>query len=141
MKFTFPLRFNYEFGKIYKKGRYLPGRYLVLHFVRHGKGYGRLGITTARKVRGSVQRNRIRRLLRESYRLNEDKIRKGFDIVLLGRDNAEGCKLDAIERDLVCLLKKAGIWEEPDMPSEPSEEDRGRPEVGSGQGEPLVPEE
>lgn len=112
MKFTSPLRFNYEFGKVYKKGRYLPGRYLVLHFIRHGRDYSRLGVTTGKKVRGSIQRNRMRRLMRECYRLNEPNIRKGYDIVLLGRENPGDIRLDAIERDFIYLFKKAGIWED-----------------------------
>jgi ribonuclease P protein component len=121
MKFTSPLRFNYEFGKVYKKGRYLPGRYLVLHFIRHGRDYSRLGVTTGKKVRGSIQRNRMRRLLRECYRLNEPNIRKGYDIVLLGRDDPGDIRLDAIERDFIYLFKKAGIWEEPDKAPGPGE--------------------
>ncbi|MHB1454140.1 MAG: ribonuclease P protein component [Saccharofermentanales bacterium] len=112
MKFTSPLRFNYEFGKVYKKGRYLPGRYLVLHFIRHGRDYSRLGVTTGKKVRGSVQRNRMRRLMRECYRLNEPNIRKGYDIVLLGRDDPQDVKLASVERDFIYLFKKAGIWED-----------------------------
>lgn len=115
MKFTSSLRFNYEFGKVYKKGRYLPGRYLVLHFIRHGRDYSRLGVTTGKKVRGSVQRNRMRRLMRECYRLNEANIRTGYDIVLLGRDDPKDVKLASVERDFIYLFKKAGLWEDKGM--------------------------
>ena len=115
MKFTSPLRFNYEFGKVYKKGRYLPGKYLVLHFIRHGRAFSRLGVTTGKKVKGSVRRNRIRRLMRESYRLHEENVRRGYDIVLLGRDVPEGIRLGPVENDFIRLMKKAGIWEEKDQ--------------------------
>jgi len=137
MKFTSPLRFNYEFGKVYKKGRYLPGRYLVLHFIRHGRDYSRLGVTTGKKVKGSIQRNRMRRLMRECYRLNEPNIRKGYDIVLLGRDDPRDIKLDSVERDFIYLFKKAGIWEDrgEDPVSSVIREGLQDPGTGTGSGE------
>ena len=110
MKYTVPLRFNYEFGRVYKRGRYIPGRYCVLHFMRNGRDLNRLGITTGRKVKGSVHRNRIRRLMRESFRLNETSIKSGYDIVLLGRDIPEALTCDIMESDIVTLMRKAGIW-------------------------------
>ncbi len=112
MKYTVPLRFNYEFGRVYKRGRYIPGRYCVLHFLRNGKDLNRLGITTGKKVKGSVRRNRVRRLMRESFRLNETRIKPGFDIVLLGRDIPEALTCDIMESDVISLMRRAGIWKE-----------------------------
>lgn len=134
MKFTSPLRFNYEFGKVYKKGRYLPGRYLVLHFIRHGRDYSRLGVTTGKKVRGSVQRNRMRRLMRECYRLNEASIKRGYDIVLLGRDDPQDVKLASVERDFIYLFKKAGIWEDKGLAPASSDVREGLQAQGGGSG-------
>jgi ribonuclease P protein component len=110
MKNTLPLRLNYEFTKVYRRGSYFSGRYVVLHCIRNGKKANRLGVTTSKKVKGSVSRNRMRRLLRESYRLREYSIKPGYDIVLLGRENPEGLKQDQIDREVVYLFKKAGIW-------------------------------
>ena len=110
MKFTVPLRFNHEFGRVYKRGRYIPGKHCVLHYMKNRREINRLGITTGRKVKGSVRRNRIRRLMREAYRLNEESVMCGYDIVLLGRDATEDLSYDIMESDIVAHLKKAGIW-------------------------------
>lgn len=110
MKSTVTLRSNRDFIRVYKRGRYLPGKYCVLHYMKNGRDHNRLGITTSRKVRGSVQRNRIRRLIRESYRLNEAGPKTGYDIVILGRETASKIGFDKMARDIIYLLKKAGIW-------------------------------
>lgn len=78
--------------------------------MKNNKSVNRLGITTARNVRGSVYRNRIRRLMREVYRLNEENLRPGYDIVLLGRTNKSDIGFDKVEQDIVYLMKKANIW-------------------------------
>lgn len=104
------IRFNYEFSRIYRKGSYLPGKYVVLHFIPAKRPYNRIGITTGKKVKGSISRNRMRRLLRETYRLREPSLKKGYDIILLGRENPEDIKRDRIDKDVVYLFKKAGIW-------------------------------
>ncbi len=140
MKFTSTLRLNREFSKVYRRGSYLPGKYLVLHFIRHGRDSGRLGITTGRKVKGSVRRNRIRRLLRECYRLNEAHIRKGYDIVLLGRDNPGDVRYSQVEKDFIQLMKRAGIWDagpaQGPVPPEVPEDGPGRC-GGSAQGDEV----
>jgi ribonuclease P protein component len=112
MKNTLSLRLNYEFSKVYRRGEYIPGKYVVLHFIKNTRQVNRLGVTTSKKVRGSVPRNRMRRLIREGYRLKECNIRKGYDIILLGRENPKDIKQDQINRDIVYLFKRAGIWED-----------------------------
>lgn len=110
MKFTVSLRFNHEFGRVYRRGRYLPGKHCVLHCMKNGRNVNRLGITTGKKVKGSVRRNRIRRLMRESYRLNEKNLSAGYDIVLLGRNDTGTLTYGMMETDIVSLMKRAGIW-------------------------------
>lgn len=105
------IRFNYEFSRIYRRGNYIPGKYVVLHYTPNKKDNNRIGITTGKKVRGSISRNRMRRLLRETYRLREPYLKKGYDIILLGRDNPGDIKQDRIDKDVVYLFKRAGIWQ------------------------------
>ncbi len=124
MKSTVPLRFNHEFGRVYKRGKYYPGRHCVLHCMRNGRNVNRLGITTGRKVKGSVHRNRIRRLMRESYRLNEMNLTTGHDIVLLGRDEQGPLTCSMMESDIVSLLKRAGIWMDKGEEAKGGESDR-----------------
>lgn len=112
MKFSVPLKFNYEFSRIYRRGKYISGRYVVLHYISHSRQINRIGVTTSKNIGGSVQRNRMRRLLRESYRLNEPNIKKGYDIILLGRGGAPLMTYSQANKEVLHLLRKAGILSE-----------------------------
>lgn len=109
MKFSVPLKSNHEFSRVYKHGRYISGRHVVLHFMKHTKGVNRIGLTTSRNIGGSVSRNRMRRLLRESYRLNEHNIKKGYDIILLGRGGSTDLTYAQVSKEILFLMKKADI--------------------------------
>jgi len=109
VKQTQPLRMNYEFSRVYNKGRFLAGRFVVLHYLRRPGNASRLGVTASRKIKGSVRRNRVKRLLRESYRLIEDRLQTGYDLILVGRDSAEPPDYNAISREVSGLLLRAGI--------------------------------
>ena len=106
------IRFNYEFSRIYRRGSYIPGKYVVLHYMPNRRNYNRIGISTGKKIRGSISRNRMRRLIRETFRLREPDLKKGFDIILLGRENPGDIKRERIDKDVVYLFKRAGIWQE-----------------------------
>lgn len=109
MKFSVPLKFNYEFARVYRRGKYLSGRYVVLHYIRHSGKINRIGVTTSKTIGGSVQRNRMRRLLRESYRLNEPGMKRGYDVILLGRGGIPDLGYSQINKDVLHLMRKAGI--------------------------------
>ena len=68
-----------------------------------------LGITVTKKLGKAVVRNRVRRLIRESYRLKEDSIDTGYYIVIVARGKAVGASFEQISRDMSFLLKKSGI--------------------------------
>ncbi|MHB1484558.1 MAG: ribonuclease P protein component [Saccharofermentanales bacterium] len=112
MKYSVPLKSNYEFSRIYKRGRYISGRHVVLHFMKHTKGLNRIGLTTSKNIGGSVKRNRMRRLLRESYRLNECNVKKGYDIILLGRGGFPDLTYAQVSKEILFLMKKAEILNE-----------------------------
>ena len=91
-----PLRFNYEFSRVYKRGKPLSGRYIVVHFFKRPKGIchnttpippdiNRVGFTGNRRIKGAVRRNRAKRLLRESYRLLKDGLPGGYDFIVMMR--------------------------------------------------------
>ena len=105
MKKTVSLKENHEFRRLYPRGVSTAGRHLVLYCRRNRLGYNRLGLTVSAKLAGAVQRNRIKRLFREAYRLNEDKFADGIDLVLVARARAVGATYQEIEKSLLRALK------------------------------------
>ncbi len=73
-------------------------------------GDTRLGISVSKKVGNSVIRHRIKRLIKEAFRLNQQHLKKGYDIVVIARQNALGKSYHSIERDVIHLLKKHDLF-------------------------------
>lgn len=79
------LKKNSEFQRVYRKGSYAATKELVAYIKPNNLKETRIGITVSRKYGKSVKRNRIRRLIMESFRLLKDKIKPGYDIVFVAR--------------------------------------------------------
>ena len=77
----------------------------MIYCRRNKLGYNRLGLTVSAKRACAVKRNRIKRLFREAYRLNEDKFADGIDLVLVARVRAVGASYQEIEKSLLRALK------------------------------------
>jgi len=120
VKQTQPLRMNYEFSRVYSKGRFLAGRHVVLHYLRRSGRVNRLGVTASRKIKGSVRRNRIKRLLRESYRLLENNLTVGYDLILVGRDTTDLPDYLTVSQEVQNLLQRSGIIRPPPKAEQPS---------------------
>ena len=78
MKNYHSLRNNREFQMVYNEGNSKANRYLVLYYRKNDLEYNRLGISVSKKVGNSVVRHRTTRLIRESYRLNQDNLKTGY---------------------------------------------------------------
>jgi len=85
MQFSESLKKNEDFKKVYKKKRSLANKYFIMYVSENGLSINRLGISASKKVGNSVVRHRMTRLIRESYRLNKEKIKTGYDIVVVAR--------------------------------------------------------
>ena len=85
MKNTISLKENHEFRRLYHRGTSSAGRHLVLYCRKNKLGRNRLGLTVSAKLGKAVQRNRVKRLFREAYRLHENEFARGIDIVLVRR--------------------------------------------------------
>ena len=79
------LKQNREFQRAYKKGQYKAGRYIVVYVVPNKREHNRIGISIGRKFGNSVQRNRVKRLIRESYRSLRPGMAQGYDLVFMVR--------------------------------------------------------
>lgn len=105
MKFSDSLKKNSDFQKVYHSGKSFANKYLVVYILKNETQKNRLGISVSKKVGNSVVRHRLTRLLRESYRLQEDRFQDGFDIVIIARVNAKEKSYKEIEKSLVHLGK------------------------------------
>ena len=103
---------NKDFQIIYKKGKSYANKYLVMYVLINNKEENRLGISVSKKVGNSVVRHRITRLLRESYRLQEDVFQKGYDIIIVARAGAKDKTYSEIESALLHLGKLHNIIDE-----------------------------
>ena len=103
MKFSESLKKNRDFQVVYRQGTSYANRYLVMYVKENHLEKNRIGISVSKKVGNSVVRHRLTRLIRESYRLNEQKFRSGLDIVVVARVNAKGRSCQEIEKALLHL--------------------------------------
>jgi len=78
----------------------------VVYCRRNGRAENRLGVTVSTKLGGAVQRNRIRRRLKEIYRLNEEKLSAGYDIVIVARMRSRFAGYSEIESSVMALFRR-----------------------------------
>ena len=105
MKYSESLKKNRDFQLVYKKGTSFANRYLVMYVLKNQLDRNRIGISVSKKVGNSVVRHHLTRLLRESYRLNEEKFRCGNDIVVVVRVNGKDQGFHSMESALLHLGK------------------------------------
>lgn len=105
----YKIRHNSDFRIVYRRGKSLSNRFLVLYIKKNNLQYNRIGISVSKKVGKSVTRSRVKRLIRESYRLRNDKFKIGFDFVIIARVVSKGQSYKVIDHALQDLFKKAGL--------------------------------
>lgn len=96
-----------DFNKVYQKGKVFGNRNFVLYYLKNGKDTNRLGIIVSKKVSNrAVIRNRIRRQLKEAYRLNENQFAMGYDLIVISKASCIDEKYLVIEKSLKHLFYK-----------------------------------
>jgi len=103
-----------EFERVYRQGRSISNRHLVLYtFPNRATETPRLGLSVSRKVGGAVERNRVKRLLREAFASAEGELKPGQDVVVVARpaagELAEREGLAGIDTSLAELIARAGL--------------------------------
>ena len=108
MKFSGSLKLNHIFQRLYRTSGQANGC-LVLYARKNRTNTNRVGITVSKKLGKAHVRNRVRRRLREVYRLNEEKFLPGWDIVVVARSRAVEASFPALTKGYLDLARKAGI--------------------------------
>ena len=99
-----------DFRKVYQRGKSLADRNLVIYTMKNKSDKSRIGISISKKVGKANERNRIRRCIKEAYRLNiDDKVLGGYDLVFIARINAADKDYRELEKSLKYICKKANI--------------------------------
>ena len=111
MKYSCALKLNHIFRRLYHTGA-SANSFLVLYAKPNKSDMNRIGITVSKKLGHAVIRNRIRRRLREIYRLNEDQFQPGWDIVVVARSRCVDADFASLTKAYLSLAAKAGILKE-----------------------------
>ena len=111
MKFSSALKLNHIFRRLYATSGF-ANSYLVLYARRNRTETNRVGITVGKKLGHAVVRNRVRRRLREAYRLNESRFAPGWDIVVVARSRCIRAKFSELENAYLSLAEKAGVLQQ-----------------------------
>ena len=111
MKFSSSLKLNHIFRRLYHTNGQANG-FLVLYARRNRTEGNRVGVTVSKKLGKAHVRNRVRRRLREVYRLHEEQFLPGWDIVVVARSKAVEADFGDLTRAYLALAKKAGLLRE-----------------------------
>ena len=104
------IRKSREFRRVQEKSRRLSSKHFLLLVSEALGPKSRIGITITRKVDPhAVNRNRLKRRLREIFRISYKALLAPFDIVIIARKNATDCEMADIRREILGTLKHAGL--------------------------------
>lgn len=111
MEFSTSLKLNHIFRRLYHTSGFADG-YLVLYARKNRTDGNRVGITVSKKLGKAHIRNRVRRRLREVWRLSQGQLKQGFDMILVARSRAVNCSYQELERAYRRAAVELKLWEE-----------------------------
>ena len=109
MLFSESMKKTRDFHNVYENGKSFADRFIVLYVWENGGSKNKVGISCSKKIGNSVVRHRFSRLVRESYRLQENVFNSGLDIVVVARACARDASFHDIQNSLIRLAGKARI--------------------------------
>ena len=112
MNKTVSIKLNRDFRFLYKRGKSAVSPVLAIYAKKTKNTSNRIGITVSTKVGKAVVRNRVRRRIREAYRINEGRFIDGCDVVIVARVRAASASFNDIEKNLLRLAASLGILRE-----------------------------
>ena len=112
MKKAVTLKENYEFRRMYQRGKSAVSGSMVVYCKKNRLDHNRLGLTASTKLGHAVVRNRCRRRLREVYRLNSPALRQGYDLILVARGRTVSAPWKELNDTFMKLCRKLDLLEE-----------------------------
>ncbi|MBU5437972.1 ribonuclease P protein component [Tissierella sp. MSJ-40] len=109
MNKKYRLRNNMEFKKVYNGRKNYWNRNLILYIRRNGLDNSRVGYSITKKIGNSVVRNKVRRRMKEIYRLNFHNIKEGYDLIFIPKKNVVDISYKELESAMLHLLKLSGL--------------------------------
>lgn len=116
MKHTVSMKEKHLFRRLYAKGKSVVFPTLAVYARPNRSQRSRLGFTVGTKVGKAVRRNKVRRRLREAYRIHEEGMSPGWDLVVVARVKAAHVPYRQLERDLLRALDRLGVRKGEDRP-------------------------
>ena len=116
LKRCFSLQRKKQFRQVYRKGKSVACRELVLIYAKNRSDMVHVGFSVGKKLGNSVVRNRVKRRLREAFRPNLPLLLPGFDLIVIARDAARDAPFSSLADSLRYLLRKAGLFQKPKRP-------------------------
>lgn len=112
MRYTSVMNQNFQFQRMYRSAPSKANAYLVVYYRKRREHENLIGITVSKKVGCAVVRNRVRRLIKENYRLMEEKLCRGYQIVIVARGRAANADFYQIQKSMVSLFSSCGLMAE-----------------------------
>ncbi len=109
MQSEYRLKSKREIAAVYRFGSSVVNQQLVLYFLKSKTKQFRLAISTSKKLGGSVVRNRIRRQIKEIFRLHQSEIQGHYDFVIIVRRSALDLPYATIDKSVLHLIRKAKL--------------------------------
>ncbi len=100
------IRKSKDYKNIYKYGKSVAGKSVVIYFKENSQDTSRFGFSVSKKLGKAAKRNRVRRILKEVCRLRKDLFPNGKDYVIIARRGILGLNYREVERDIEELIKK-----------------------------------
>ena len=111
MNYRFRLTRSIDFTRVRNQGKSFAHPLVVLVKLQTAEDHPRVGLSTSRTVGNAVQRNRAKRLLRESLRSSISLLSPGWDVVLIARNRIVKASFQDVKKALDELFRRAGLWE------------------------------